>query len=124
MTFILTPGQQNEITVLKLLLSQGAVRQVRSGQLKRRPKRVVGDKGYSSRPHRQWLRRQGISYTIPRRQDERHRGRFNHAVYRQRNRVERLISRLKQFRRIATRYEKLAENYLAMLLIASLLLWL
>ncbi len=41
-----------------------------------------------------------------------------------RNRVERLINRLKQYRRIATRYEKLAENYLAMLHIGSILLWL
>jgi transposase len=45
-------------------------------------------------------------------------------IYRQPNRVERLINRLKQFRRIATRYEKRAANYTAMLLIASILLWL
>ena len=45
-------------------------------------------------------------------------------LYRQRNLVERTINRLKQFRRIATRYEKKAENYLAMLQIGSLLLWL
>ena len=42
----------------------------------------------------------------------------------QRNRVERLINRLKQFRRIATRYEKRAVNYLAMLTIGMILLWL
>jgi transposase len=41
-----------------------------------------------------------------------------------RNRVERLINRLKQYRRIAMRYEKLSENYLAMLHIGSTLLWL
>jgi transposase len=38
--------------------------------------------------------------------------------------VERLINRLKQFRRVATRYEKRADNYLAMVLIVSILLWL
>ncbi|RMF68259.1 MAG: IS5/IS1182 family transposase, partial [Cyanobacteria bacterium J069] len=50
--------------------------------------------------------------------------RFDRQAYRQRNRVERAINRLKQFRRIATRYEKRAENYLAMLTLASILLWL
>ncbi|MCC5669370.1 transposase [Nostoc sp. CHAB 5784] len=45
-------------------------------------------------------------------------------IYRQRNIVERAINRLKQFRRIATRYEKLAVNYTAMITIASIILWL
>jgi len=46
---------------------------------------------------------------------------FNRGLYR--NRIERLINRLKQFRRVA-RYEKRAENYLAMLMIAAILIWL
>jgi transposase len=50
--------------------------------------------------------------------------RFNRGLYRERNRIERLINRLKQSRRIATRYEKRAENYLAMLTIAAILIWL
>jgi len=45
-------------------------------------------------------------------------------VYRERNRVERLMNRLKQFRRIATRYEKRAATYLAMVTLAAILLWL
>ena len=45
-------------------------------------------------------------------------------IYRQRNVVERAINRLKQFRRIATRYEKLAANYTAMIAITCILLWL
>jgi transposase len=44
---------------------------------------------------------------------------FDRASYRERNRVERLINRLKQFRRIATRYEKLGVPYLAMVTIAA-----
>jgi len=43
-------------------------------------------------------------------------------VYRTRNRIERLINRLKQHRRVATRYEKRAENYQAMLMIATIML--
>jgi transposase len=50
--------------------------------------------------------------------------RFDRAVYRTRNRVERLINRLKQFRRLATRYEKRTENYRTMWIIATVFLWL
>jgi transposase len=46
------------------------------------------------------------------------------AVYRERNKVERLINRLKQYRRIATRYEKRATNYLAMVTLGMTMLWL
>ena len=49
---------------------------------------------------------------------------FDRVAYRERNVVERLINRLKQWRRIATRYEKRAANYLAMLTLAAIVLWL
>lgn len=124
MTFLLTPGQRHDTVVFEALMEQGAVKRSGPGRPKQRPDRVVADKGYSSRKNRRYLRRRGINYTIPRRADERRRGPFDKAAYRKRNRVERLINRLKQFRRIATRYEKLAENYLAMLHIGSILLWL
>ena len=61
---------------------------------------------------------------IPTKSNQRRNPRFDRAAYRQRNRIERLINRLKQFRRIATRYEKRAANYLAMVHIGMLLLWL
>ena len=65
---------------------------------------------------------------IPRRSDQRpgagrHRS-LDRATYRERNRVERLVNRLKAYRRVATRYEKRAASYLAMLTLAALLLWL
>jgi transposase len=85
---------------------------------------VVGDKGYSSGKLRQYLRRKGIRLTVPRKANERRTGAFDREVYGERNRVERLINRLKQFRRVATRYEKLAANFLAMLTLAATLLWL
>ena len=62
--------------------------------------------------------------TIPRKQNERRTGPSDREQSRERNRVERLINRLKQFRRIATRYEKRAVNYKAMLTLAAILLWL
>jgi len=84
----------------------------------------VGDKGYSSKKFRRFLRRRRIRYTIARKVNEQHGGSFDQVVYRQRNRMERLINRLKQFRRIATRHQKRAANYAAMLTLASILLWL
>ncbi len=61
---------------------------------------------------------------IPRKRNERRRGPFNRAIYRERNRVERLINRLKQWRRLATRYEKRAASHQALWVIAATLLWL
>ncbi len=123
MTLILTPGQDHESTVLRPLMERGAVKRRGRGRPRVRPRRVVGDKGYSSRENRQYLRRRGMRLTIPRKKNERHRGRFDKAIYRLRNRVERLINRMKQFRRLATRYEKRAENFRAMWVIAATLLW-
>ena len=105
-------------------MAQGAVKRPRFGRPRLRPKRVVGDKGYSSINIRRYLQRRGIRLTIPRRSNERRRGKFDKSIYRQRNQVERCFNRLKQFRRIATRYEKKADNYLAMLTLASIILWL
>ncbi|NJL99904.1 MAG: transposase [Synechococcaceae cyanobacterium RM1_1_27] len=62
--------------------------------------------------------------TIARQRNERRRGTFDRAVYCQRHQVNRLIKRLKQFRRIVTRYEKRADNYLAMLNVAAIVLFL
>jgi transposase len=122
--FVLTPGQRHEATVFEGLMTEGDVKRPGCGRPRIRPGRVCGDKGYSSRKIRAYLRRRGIRYTIPRKTNERRTGPFDRVLYRTRNLVERAINRLKQFRRIATRYEKKAENYLAMLQIGSTLIWL
>lgn len=105
-------------------MAQGAVKRAGRGRPKLRPKRLIGDKGYSSGKIRQYLRQYGIRVTIPRRRNENRSGPFDRDLYRLRNRVERLINRLKQFRRLATRYDKRAKNYRAMWLIAATILWL
>ena len=88
-----------------------------------RPRRIVGDKGYTGRARRAYLRRRGIRHTIPRLRPERRGGPFDRTVYRLRNRVERLINRCKQFRSLATRYDKRARSYRALWTIAMTILW-
>jgi transposase len=105
-------------------MQQPAVPCARRGRPRVRPDRVAGDKGYSSRTVRQYLRRRGIGAVIPTRSTERHNPRFDRAAYRERNTVERLFNRLKQFRAIATRYDKLALRYHAGITLVCSLLWL
>jgi transposase len=123
-TFHLTGGERHDSVALPALLDAGAVRRKRGGRPRLRPRRVVGDKAFAGKPARQHLRSRRIGAVIPAKTGERRRPRFDRAAYRARNRVERLFNRLKQFRRIATRYEKCAANYLAMLHIGAILIWL
>lgn len=122
--FELTRGETHESTVFELLMENGAIKKVGRGRPRRLPARVGADKAYSNKRIRAYLAKRGIGITIPRKSNEKHRGRFDKEAYRKRNIVERLFSRLKQYRRIATRYEKRAHNYKAFLSIAAILLWL
>ena len=93
---------------------------VASGRRRQRPHAVAGDKGYSYPGVRQWLREHGIRAIIPRRSNEPRRGneRFDRMTYRRRNVIERCVNWLKEARRLGTRYEKLAVNFLAMIKLA------
>jgi transposase len=123
-TLVLTPGQRHEATAFAPLLEQGAVKRAGPGRPRLRPERVVGDKGYTGRVRRAYCRRRGIRSTIARLRTERRTGPFDRQIYRLRNRVERLINRCKQFRSLATRYDKHADSYSALWLIAFTILWL
>jgi len=106
-------------------MQQGAVPRAHSaGAPRRLPDVLVGDKGYSYRSVRSWCRRHRVHAVIPTREDQPRQRYFRRATYRLRARVECLFGRLKQFRRVATRYEKRAANYLAMVLLAAIKLWL
>jgi transposase len=123
MTLLVTAGQRHEQPRFGALMERGAVKRPGRGRPRIRPKRVAGDKAYSSGRVRRYLRRRGIRAVIPRKSNERRAPSFDRAAYRERNRVERLINRLKQFRRVATRYEKLAVSYVAMVTLAAVLIW-
>lgn len=94
------------------------------GRPRKRPKRLAGDKGYSCNRVRDWLWKYGIKPLIPRKDNEklRHDGRskFDKQTYRRRSIVEQTICWLKECRRIGTRYEKLAINFLAMMKLAMI----
>ena len=84
------------------------------------PVRMAGDKGYSYRPVRRWIKRRGIRGVIPTRKDQVRDLGFEKPQYRRRNIVERVVGWYKEYRRLATRYDKLAVNYLAFWLVAMI----
>jgi transposase len=103
-----------------------------TGRPRTRPDRVIADKGYSYPRCRHLLRQRQIPHTIPERRDQRARratrpGRplaFDQATYARRNVVERCINRLKQWRGLATRYEKRVVSSRAMVVMATIAIWL
>jgi transposase len=130
----LTAGQVHDTTQFAAVLAGIRVPRSGPGRPRTRPKRVVADKAYSSRANRTLLRRRKIGHTIPEPADQRanrtRRGRrggrpcaFDRDSYRHRNTVERDWNKLKQWRGIATRYDKTATNYRGGILLAVLLTW-
>jgi transposase len=133
LSVIVTAGQRHESMQLGAVLD--AIRVPRfpdAGRPRKHPDHLIADKGYSYPSCRKLLRGRGIKHTIPERRDQRERrmrrpGRplsFDATTYARRNVVERCVNRLKQWRGIATRYEKRAVNYRAAIVIAALMIWL
>ena len=132
---LLTGGNVNDCTRFEQVLAGIRMPRPGPGRPWTRPARVLADKGYSSRAIRAYLRRRGIAATIPERADQQanrqRRGSaggrppvFDPITYRRRNVVERCFNRFKQYRAIATRYDKTALSYQGMLDLATLLMWL
>lgn len=124
LAFVLSPGQRHEAKLFEPLMVIGAAKRLDAGRSKLHPERVVGDRGYSYDRIREYLAQREILAVIPLRSNQGRDPTFDRETYRERNRVERLVGRLKQWRRIATRYDKRAMNYLAMLTLAAIVLWL
>jgi transposase len=131
---LVTAGQAGDAPQFTAVMDAIAVPRHGGGRPRQRPHRVLADKAYSSRAIRDWLRRRGIRATIPQPSDQqanrRRRGSaggrppaFDKAAYRQRNVAERCINRLKQWRGLAMRTDKLAVHYQAALTLAGILLW-
>ncbi len=112
----LTAGQRHESPQAIPLLERALERMW--------PEAITGDKGYSSGEIRTWLGEREIEAVIPQRKDETGPNVYDQDLYRERPMIERTINRLKRFRRVATRFEKRAVNYLAMVTITMILEWL
>ena len=87
-------------------------------------RRLIADKAYDADSLRQWLTKAGIKAVIPSSAARRTPYPLDRKAYRRRNVIERLFCKLKNWRRIATRYDRLANNYLsAVALVAAVIAW-
>lgn len=130
-----TPGQAGDSPALAKLLGELRVPRLGPGRPRTTPKAVRGDKAYSSRGNRSVLRSRGIQAVIPEPADQKthrkHRGSaggrppaFDAEDYKQRNTVERSFNWAKQWRGLASRYDKLALVYRGGLVLRAITLWL
>jgi len=115
-----TAGQRHESTQVQTVLNGIAVPQP-LGRPRKRPERLAGDKAYSFASVREWLRAHGIEAIIPIRSNQSKESRpFDKQSYRRRSVIEQCVGWLKECRRIATRFEKLAVSFLAMFKLAMI----
>ncbi len=132
---VITPGQRHDTVAFEPVMAGIRIRRRGRGRPRTRPDRVLCDKAYSSRPIRTQLRRRRIKTTIPERADQQaHRAqkgsqggrppRFDPETYKDRNVVERCINKLKQFRAVATRYDKREYIFHGTVDVASIRIWL
>ncbi|MET9724697.1 IS5 family transposase [Streptomyces zaomyceticus] len=135
LAFPLAPGQWGDAPQMIPILERIRVPRTSGGRPRTRPDHVGGDKAYSSRQDRRYLRRRQIEHTIPERMDQRanrqRRGSaggrpigFDESIYKRRNEVERTFNALMCFRAVATRFDKRAYVFHGTVTVASLRLWL
>lgn len=112
MELCLGPGEEHDVTRADELLAE------------HQPKAVIADKGYDADELVETIRERGAQAVIPPRNNRKSPRKFSQRLYQNRNLVERFVNRIKHYRRIATRYEKTARNYLAFAHLAASLVML
>ena len=109
---MLSPGQASDKQAAAVLI-----------QSLTRTRDLVADRGYDARSLIDLAAARGTRAHIPTQKDRRQQRSIDPRLYRERNLVERFFNKLKHFRRVATRFDKLARNFLAAVLLASIRLW-
>ncbi|WAZ27339.1 IS5 family transposase [Streptomyces cinnabarinus] len=135
LAFLITPGQWGDAPQLVPVMERVRVARPDGGRPRTRPDHLGGDKAYSSRRNRRYLRRRQIKHTNPEPKNQRanrqlrgSRGGqptgFDTTIYKCRNEVERTINALKNSRAVATRYDKRAYIFHGTVTVAAIRLWL
>jgi transposase len=110
--FILTGGERNDITQAQALV-EGIVAD-----------HVIADKGYDAAPFVMKLKERNLEVVIPSRRNRKEQREIDAHLYKERHLIENQIGKLKQFRRVFSRFDKLAKNYLSFIYFASTVIWL
>jgi transposase len=111
LNFFLTGGEVHEIKVAQQLVRPDA-------------ENLIGDRGYDSDPFRSWLKKRYINPVIPGKSNRKISIEYDRDIYKERNNVERFFNRIKNFRRISSRFDKTAQMFHGSLVFVSILLWL
>ena len=109
---VLAPGHRGDVIYGKALIDG------------LRPTHVIADKAYDAGHFRDAIRDIGAAAVIPPRDQYRKPVPCDYRLYKERNLVERFFGKLKQFRRVATRYDKLVRNFYGFVIIAAIVMWL
>jgi transposase len=134
LSFVVTPGQAADSPQFSAVLAEVRVRGL-AGRPRTRPDAVAGDKAYSSRANRAHLRKRKIKAVIPEKADQAANrkkkgprgGRpvsHDAELYKERNTVERCINKIKDWRGLATRFDKRPDSYMAGLQLRGAVIWL
>jgi transposase len=112
MRFILTGGERNDITQAQQLIENFSAEY------------VIADKGYDSAAFVLKLKEQNSEAVIPARRNHKVQREIDRHLYKERHLIENQIGKLKHFRRVFSRFDKLAKNYLSFIYFASTVVWL
>jgi len=131
---LLGTGQGGDSPMLPHVMDSLRVARIGPGRARTRPDRLLGDKAYSSKANRELLRSHGVQAVIPERKDQvanrKRRGRkggrtvsLDKEAYKRRNVIERTFNTFKQWRGLATRYDKLALTYRGGVVLRAIIIW-